>query len=95
MTEVPTVTGLGLAPMDVCDDALLTTRDVVPVDRPNTESPEYAPEIVSVAAGAAEELQEPLPFDNGAVHSGVDPAVNVTDPVGVGNPVTVVVTVAE
>jgi hypothetical protein len=74
---------------------LVTVSVVVPVERPNTESPEYAPEIVSVAAGAAEELQEPLPFDNVAEHSGVDPAVNVTDPVGVGNPVTVVVTVAE
>ena len=43
-------------------------------------SPEYAPEIVSVPSGAAEELQEPWPLDNVAVHSGVDPVVRVTEP---------------
>ena len=74
---------------------MLTTRLVVPVDPANTLSPEYVPEIVSVPTGAAEELQEPLPLDNVAVHSGVDPVENVTDPLGVGNPVAVVVTVAE
>jgi hypothetical protein len=74
---------------------LLTTRLFVPVDPENTLSPEYEPEIVSVPTGAVEELQEPLPLDNVAVHSGVDPVENVTDPVGVGNPVTVLVTVAE
>ncbi len=50
---------------------------------------------MSVPTGAAEEGHEPPPFDNGAVQSGVDPAENVTDPVGVGSPVPVVVTVAE
>jgi hypothetical protein len=50
---------------------------------------------VSVPTGAAEELQEPLPLDSVAVQSGVDPVENVTDPLGVGNPVTVDVTVAE
>jgi hypothetical protein len=74
---------------------LLTTRLVVPVEPENTLLPEYTPEIVSVPTGAAEELQEPLPLDNVAVQSGVDPVENVTDPVGVGNPVTVLVTVAE
>ena len=51
--------------------------------------------IVSVPTGAAEELQEALPPDNGAVQSDVDPVENVTDPVGVGTPVALVVTVAE
>ena len=51
--------------------------------------------IGSVPAGAAGELHVPLPFDSVAVQSGVDPVLNVTDPVGVGNPVTLVVTVAE
>jgi hypothetical protein len=74
---------------------LLTTRDFVPVDPENTLSPEYVPEIVSVPIGAAEELQEPLPLDNVAVQSVVDPVENVTDPVGVGMPATFVVTVAE
>ena len=79
--------------MAVCDDALLTTRDVVPVDPAKSVSPEYAPEIVSLPTGAAEELHVPLPFNNVAVHSGVDPVVNVTDPVGVPDPFGV--TVAE
>jgi hypothetical protein len=74
---------------------LLTTRLVALVDPANTVSPEYVPEMVSVPTGAEEELQEPLPFDNVAVQSDVDPVVNVTDPVGVGNPVVLVVTVAE
>jgi len=74
---------------------LLTTRLVVPLDPENTLSPEYVPEIVSVPIGAAEELQEPLPLDNVAVQSVVDPVENVTDPVGVGMPATFVVTVAE
>jgi hypothetical protein len=86
---------LGLAPTEVCDVALLTSSVVVPLEPENTMSPEYVPVIVSLPAGAAEELQEPLPPDNVAVQSGVDPAENVTDPVGVGCPVTVVVTVAE
>ena len=58
-------------------------------------SPEYAPEIVSVPSGAALELHVPLPLDSVAVHSVVVPVVNVTDPVGVGCPLTLVVTVAE
>jgi hypothetical protein len=74
---------------------LLTTRLVVPVEPENTLSPEYVPEIVSVPTGAAEELQEPPPLDNVAVQSGVDPVEKVRDPLGVGNPVTVLVTVAE
>ena len=40
-------------------------------------------------------MQEPPPFDSVAVQSVVDPVVNVTDPVGVGNPVALVVTFAE
>jgi hypothetical protein len=51
--------------------------------------------IVSVPTGAAEILHEPLPPDNVAVQSGVDPVENVTDPLGAGKPVTFVVTVAE
>jgi hypothetical protein len=51
--------------------------------------------MVSVPTGAAEELHEPLPLDKVAVQSDVAPVVNVTDPVGVGKPETVVVTVAE
>jgi hypothetical protein len=58
-------------------------------------SPAYAPEIVSVPAGAAEELQEPLPFDRVAAQSGVVPVENVTEPLGVGTPVAFVDTVAE
>jgi hypothetical protein len=96
VTEVPTVAGLGLAPIEVCDCALLTTRDVVPIEPTNTVSPEYVPEIVSVPEGAAEEGHEPVPsLNNVAVQSGVDPLVKVTDPVGVGSPVPVVVTAAE
>jgi hypothetical protein len=86
---------LGVAPIAVCDDTLLTTRDVVPVEPANTASPEYVPVIVSVPAGAAAELHEPEPPDNVAVQSDVEPTANVTDPVGVGCPVTFVVTVAE
>jgi hypothetical protein len=89
------VTGLGLAPIVVCDEALLTTSVPVPVEPTNTLSPEYAPVIWSVPTGAAEELHVPLPFDSVAVHSGVDPVWNVTDPVGVGTPVALLVTVAE
>jgi hypothetical protein len=93
VTETPTVTGLGLAPIEVCVGSLLTTRLVVPVDPANTVSPEYVPEIESVPIGAAVELHEPLPFDNVAVQSGVEPVENVTDPLGV--PVAVDVTFAE
>jgi hypothetical protein len=71
----------------------LTASAVVPLEPENTVSPEYVPEIVSVPIGAAEEVHEPLPLDNVAVQSGVDPAENVTEPLGV--PVTVDVTVAE
>jgi hypothetical protein len=42
----------------------------------------------SVPRGAAVELHEPLPLDNVAVQSGVDPVENVTDPIGLP-PVTV------
>ena len=88
------MSGFGLAPIEVAEGCS-TARVVVPVDFPNSVSPEYAPEMVSLPSGAAEELHEPLPFDSVAVHSGVDPVVKVTDPVGAGNPVTLVVTVAE
>lgn len=94
MTDEPSPTGLGLAPIEVCDPAGFTTRLVVPVDPEKSVSPEYAPEIVCVPTGAVVALHEPLPLDNVAVQSGVDPAVNVTDPVGVGSPVVLVVVVA-
>ena len=95
MTEEPTATELGLAPIDVCVGAVFTTRLVEPLEPENTPSPEYVPEIVSVPTGAAEEVHEPLPPDSVAVHSGVNPVMNVTDPVGVGTPVAPVDTVAE
>lgn len=92
---MPAVTGLGLAPIAVCDGSS-TTRLVVPLDPEKLLSPEYAPEIVSVPTGvAAVELHEPMPFDNVAVHSEVVPVVKVTIPVGVGSPGTLVVTVVE
>jgi hypothetical protein len=53
------------------------------------------PVIVSVPTGATEELHVALPLDSVAVHSVVVPVVNVTEPVGVGCPLTLVVTVAE
>jgi hypothetical protein len=40
VTEAPTVTGLGLAPIEVCVGALLTTRPVIPVEPAKTVSPE-------------------------------------------------------
>jgi hypothetical protein len=84
VTEVPTVTGLRL-PIVVCDSALLTTSEVVPVEPVNTTSPEYAPEIVSLPTGAAGELHDPVPsLANVATQSCVDPVENVTDSVGVG-----------
>jgi hypothetical protein len=96
VTEAPTVTDVGFAPIEVCVGALFTTRLVVPVEPKNSVSPEYVPEIVSVPIGAAEELQEPVPaLDNVAVQRGVNPVENVTDPLGMGNPVTVDVTLAE
>jgi hypothetical protein len=97
VTEVPTVTGLGLAPTDVWvgGGGLFTTSVVIPLEPENWPSPEYVPVIVSVPTGAAVELQEPLPADNVAVHSNVVPIENVTDPVGEDNPVTVVDTAAE
>ena len=85
--------GFGLAPIEVCVGALFTTRLVAPVDPANTLSPEYVPEIESVPIGAAEEVHEPLPLDNVAIQSGVEPIENVTDPLGV--PVAVDVTFAE
>jgi hypothetical protein len=86
---------LGLAPIDVCVGAGFTVRLVVPLDPEKLLSPEYKPEIVSVPPGAAVELQEPLPPDSVAVQSDVDPDVKVTDPLGAGSPVVVVVTVVE
>jgi hypothetical protein len=74
---------------------VLTTRVVVPDAPENTVLPSYVAVIVSVPTGAAEELHVTAPLDNGAVQSGIDPAENVTDPVGVGTPVALVVTVAE
>ena len=94
VTEAPCPAGFGLAPMDVCVDAGLTVRPVEPLEVEKSLSPEYAPDIVSLPTGAAVELHEPLPPVNGAVQSVVDPAENVTDPVGVGSPVAAV-TVAE
>jgi hypothetical protein len=94
VTEEPNATGFGLAPIEVCDAAGLTTRLVVPVDPEKSLSPEYAPEIVSLPTGAVVAVHEPLPLNNVAVQSDLSPAVNVTDPVGVGNPVVLVVTVA-
>ena len=87
--------GFGLAPIEVCvgDRELSTTKFVDPLDPENTVSPEYVPEIVSVPIGAAEELHDPLPLDNVAIQSDVDPVENVTVPLGV--PVAVDVTVAE
>jgi hypothetical protein len=73
----------------------LTARLVTALDPENTLFPEYVPEIVSGPAGAAEEPHEPLPPDSVAVQSVVDPAVNVTEPPGVGTPGAFVVTVAE
>jgi hypothetical protein len=81
--------------MDVCDDALLTTRGVVPVEPENTVLPAYVPVIVSFPTGAVEEVQEAVPLENVTVQSCVDPAENVNEPLGVGTPVAVVVTVAE
>ena len=94
---MPTVTGLGLAPIPVCEGGggLFTTRVVVPVEPENWPSPEYVPVIGSVPTGAAEELHDPLPPASVAVQSGVVPVENVTDPLGADNPVTVVDTVAE
>jgi hypothetical protein len=94
VTDEPSATGLGLAPIEVCDAAGFTSRLVVPVDPEKSTSPEYAPEIVSLPTGAVVALHEPLPLDNVAVQSDVAPEVNVTDPVGVGNPVVLAVTVA-
>jgi hypothetical protein len=70
-------------------------RDVVPAEPENSASPEYVPETVSLPAGAAEVLQDPLPLDRVAVHKAVEPVVNVIEPLGVGRPVPFVVTVAE
>jgi hypothetical protein len=40
VTEAPTVTDVGLAPIEVCVGALLTTRPVIPVEPAKTVSPE-------------------------------------------------------
>jgi hypothetical protein len=73
----------------------LTTRVVVADELENTPLPEYIPEIVSVPAGAPAELHEPVPPDNVATQSVVDPVEKVTEPPGVGTPVAVVDIVAE
>lgn len=67
----------------------------MPLDTEKSASPEYAPEIVSVPSGAAEELQVPLPFVSVAVQRVVGPVVNATDPVGLGSPAVLVDTVTE
>jgi hypothetical protein len=72
----------------------LTTRVVVPVELENEPLPAYVPEIASLPAGAAEEVHDPLPLDNVAVQSDVDPVEKVTDPLR-ENPVILGVTVAE
>jgi hypothetical protein len=96
VTEAPWVTGAGVAPIEVCDGALLTTRDVEPFEPENTALPEYVPVTVSVPTGAAADVHVPVPLlDNVAVQSAVEPVVNATDPCGVGMPTTFVVTVAE
>ena len=95
MTEAPSVTEEKLALTEVCDGALLTTSGVVPAEPTNTVSPEYVPVIVSFPTGAAAEGHEAVPPDSVAIQSDVDPVVNVTVPVGVGNPVPLEVTVAE
>jgi hypothetical protein len=62
----------------------LTTRLVVPVEGARRLVLWYWPVIVSVPTGAAEELHEPVPFDdNVAVQRAVDPVEKVTAPVGV------------
>jgi hypothetical protein len=78
--------------MAVCDGSS-TTRLVEPAELRNRMVPAYAAEIVSEPNGAAEEEQEPLPFDKVAVQSDVVPVVNVTEPFGMAP--TFVVTVAE
>jgi hypothetical protein len=50
---------------------------------------------VSFPVGAADELHEALPPERVAVHNDVVPVLNVTEPVGVGYPKALVVTVAE
>jgi hypothetical protein len=79
---------LATAVTPVCVGALVTVSVVVPVEADNPAPPEYVPKIRSVPSGAAVALHEPLPLDNVAVHSDVDPVENVTDPLGVP-PVTV------
>jgi hypothetical protein len=96
VTDEPSATGLGLAPTEICEEALLTTSGVVPLEPTNTVSPEYVPAIVSVPTGAAAEGHEAVPsLNSDAVQSGVEPLVKVTVPVGVGSPVPLDVTVAE
>jgi hypothetical protein len=67
---------------------LVTVSDVVPVEADDPAPPEYVPKMRSVPSGAVAALQEAVPIDTVAIHSGVDPVENVTDPVGVP-PVTV------
>jgi hypothetical protein len=101
VTVAPYVTGSpefvvpGTAVIDVSvEGGGLMTRRVL-LDPENTLSPEYVPVIVTLPSGVSAELHDPVPFDSVAVHSGVEPAVNATAPVGVGIPATDVVTDAE
>ena len=79
---MPTVAGFGLAPIDVCEGCS-TVRVVDPVEADSPLLPPYVPKTRSLPSGAAEELQEPLPLDNVAVQSAVEPVENVTEPPGV------------
>lgn len=65
--------------MDVLLAAWVTSSVVDPVEAA-VPLPEYVPNTRSLPSGAADELQDPLPLDNVAVHSGVDPVENVTEP---------------
>ena len=82
MTEDPCATGLGVVVTDVWLAAFETLTVVDPVEA-DTPIPEYVPKTRSLPTGAADELHEPLPPDSVAVHSGVDPVENVTEPLGV------------
>ena len=55
---------------------------------PDPLPPEYVPNTRSLPTGAEVALHEPLPLDNVAVHSAVDPVENVTEPLPLP-PVTV------
>ena len=63
MTDVPRVTGLGLAPMDVSLTGWVTSSVVDPVEAA-VPLPEYVPNTRSLPSGAADELHDPLPWDD-------------------------------